>query len=107
MPIQPKVELPDGKTQVGQGGRLFVLRAALVILVIPALLFIAYAAFALQGDREDFPSKPMQTWPIGVSSLLLTAALAWFAARPSRGLQPMIVVIALLFFCVTWATFLL
>jgi hypothetical protein len=107
MPIRPKVEIRDGKTRTGQEGGMFLLRAGLIIVVVPALLFLSYAAFALQGEREDFPSKPLETWPIGVSALVLAAALAWFAARPSRGSQPLIVAIALLFFFLAWAIFLL
>lgn len=86
---------------------MFLLRAGLVVVVVPALLFLSYAAFALQGDREDFPSKPLETWPIGVSALFLAAALSWLAARPSRGSQPLVVGIALLLFFLAWAIFLL
>jgi hypothetical protein len=107
VPIRPKVEVPDTEPQHAQGSGFFVLRAALFVLVVPALVVVGYAALALQGDREDFPSKPMQTWPIGVSALLLAAALSWVAARPSRGLQPVVVVIALFFFFVAWASYLL
>jgi hypothetical protein len=105
--IRPRVELSDPKTQRTQGSSLILLRAALLVLAVPALVFVVYAALALQGHREDFPSKPMQTWPVGVSSLLLAAALLWVAARPSRGLQPVIVVMTLFFFLITWAMFLL
>lgn len=86
---------------------MFLLRAGLIVVVVPALLFLSYVAFALQGEREDFPSKPLETWPIGVSALVLAAALSWLAARPSRGSQPLIVALALLFFFVSWAIFLL
>ena len=79
------------------------LRATVLVVVVPALVIVSYGAFSLQGHREDFPSKPMQTWPIGVASLVLAAALCWVAARPSRGLQPIIAVIALVCFMVTWA----
>lgn len=105
--IRPKVESPDTEPRRAQGSGFFLLRATLFVLVVPALVFVGYAALALQGDREDFPSKPMQTWPIAVSALLLAAALSWLAARPSRGLQPVIVVIALMLFIVAWAPYLL
>lgn len=72
--------------------------------MIPALVILGYAALALQGHQEDYPSKPMQTWPIGASALLLAAALSWVAARPSRGLQPAIVAAALVLFIVAWAS---
>jgi hypothetical protein len=104
--IRPQVELPDTNTRHAQRGGLFLLRAVLFVVVVPALIFVGYAALALQGHREDFPSKPMQTWPIGVSSLVLAAALSWVAARPSRGLQPVIVGMALIVFLVAWATYL-
>lgn len=98
--------LPDTKAQHTQGGGLFLLRAALLVVAIPTLVILGYAALALQGHQEDFPSKPMQTWPIGVSSLLLAAALSWVAARPARGLQPAIVGIALALCIVAWASYL-
>lgn len=101
------MELPDTKTRRAEGNAFFLLRAALVVVVIPALVLIGYAALALQGHREDFPSRPMQTWPIGASALALAAALSWFAARPSRGLQPAIVAFALLLFFVAWLSYLL
>lgn len=82
------------------------LRAALLVVVIPALLVLGYAALSLQGHQEDFPSQPMQTWPVGVSSLALAGALAWAAVRPSRGVQPAVVAIALVVFVVAWATYL-
>ena len=100
------MELPDTNTQDAQRGGLFLLRVALFVAVIPALVFVGYAALALQGHREDFPSEPMQTWPIGVSSLMLAAALSWVAARPSRGLQPVVVGVTLVFLLVAWATYL-
>ena len=82
------------------------LRAVLIVVVIPALIVVGYAALSLQGHQEDFPSKPMQTWPIGASSFSLAGALAWAAVRPSRGLQPPVVAIALLAFVAAWATYL-
>jgi len=95
---------PDTKAQHTQGSGLFLLRAALLVVAVPILVVVGYAAFSLQGHREDFPSEPMQTWPIGVSSLLLAAALSWVAARPSRGLQPVIVSMALALYLVAWAS---
>lgn len=101
-----KVNLPEGRAQPPHArGRLF-LRASLLVVIVPALIVVSYGAFSLQGHREDFPSKPMQTWPIGVASLALAAALSWSAARPSRGLQPVVVAIALLFFLAAWAAYL-
>jgi len=100
------MDVPNEENQHAQRSGLFWLRAALVVLVIPALVLLAYAALSLQGHREDFPSKPMQTWPIGLSALLLAAALSWLAARPSRGSQPLIVLSALMLFIGAWATYL-
>jgi amino acid transporter len=97
---------PSGRAEQTRGRSLFFLRAALLVVVIPALVIVSYGAFALQGHQEDFPSKPMQTWPIGVSALTLAAALAWVATRPSRGLQPLVAVVALVCFMVTWAAYL-
>lgn len=100
------MESPNPSTEPAPRGGVFFLRVALVVLVIPTLLVVAYGALALQGHREDFPSEPMQTWPIGVSSLLLAATLSWVAARPSRGLQPAIIALALILFVVAWAALL-
>ena len=83
------------------------LRIALVVVVIPALVVLGYVALALQGHQEDFPSKQMQTWPIGASSLVLAGVLSWAAARPSRELQPVIAAIALAFFLLAWGAYLL
>jgi len=101
------VEIPNTDTRPAQGSGFFLLRATLAVLVVPALVVLGYAALALQGHREDFPSKPMQTWPLGVSALLLAAAVSWVAARPSRGLQPVVVVMALFLAIVTWVSYFL
>jgi hypothetical protein len=102
-----QMEVP-GQAQAPRGrGTLFFLRAALLVVAVPALVVIGYAALSLQGHQEDFPSKPMQTWPIGVTSLALAAALAWAAARPWQGLQPLLLVTCLALFVSAWATFLL
>jgi hypothetical protein len=85
---------------------MFLLRAVLLVLVVPGLVVIAYGAFSLQGHQEDFPSEPIQSWPIGVTSLALAAALSWAVLRPSRGLQPALIAITLLLFAAAWATFL-
>lgn len=100
------MELPDANVQPPRGRGLLFLRASLLVVVVPALLIVSYGAFSLQGHREDFPSKPMQTWSIGVASLALAAALSWSAARPSRGLQPVVVAIALVCFLAAWAAYL-
>jgi amino acid transporter len=104
--MRSPVDLPSARTEQTRGRSLFFLRAVLLVVVVPALVIVSYGAFALQGHQEDFPSKPMQTWPIGVSALALAAALAWVATRPSRGLQPLVAVIALVCFMVTWAAYL-
>ena len=100
------MEASDAKQEPTPRGGLFLLRAVLATLVIPALLVVAYAALSLQGHREDYPSQPMQTWPIGLSSLLLAAALLWVTARPSRGAQPIVAAAASGFFLLTWAALL-
>lgn len=85
---------------------MFLLRAVLLVLVVPGLIVVAYGAFNLQGHREDYPSEPMQTWPIGVTSLALAASLTWLALRPSRGFQPALVATTLALFALAWASFL-
>jgi hypothetical protein len=101
------VEASDARQEPTYRGALFLLRAVLATLVIPALLVVAYAALSLQGHREDYPSQPMRTWPIGLSSLVLAAALLWVTARPSRGIQPLAVAAALVFFLLAWTALLL
>lgn len=101
------MEFPDTKAKPPRRGGRSLLRIALVVVVIPTLVVLGYVGLALQGHQEDFPSKPMQTWPIGVSSLILAGSLSWVAARPSRGLQPVIAAMALVFFLVAWAAYLL
>jgi hypothetical protein len=88
-------------------GTFFLLRAVVLVVVVPALLITGYAALSLQGHQEDFPSKPMQTWPIGVSSLILAPVLSWAALKPSRGSQLAAVALALVCFAAAWASFLL
>jgi len=100
------VELRNARAQHTRDRGLLFLRASLLVVIAPALLIVSYGAFSLQGHREDFPSKPMQTWPIGVTSLALAATLSWVAARPSRGLQPLIAAVALMCFTVAWTAYL-
>jgi hypothetical protein len=101
------VEASDARQESTRRGGLFLLRAVLATVVIPALLIVGYAALSLQGHREDYPSQPMQTWPIGLSSLLLAATLLWVSARPSHGAQPIAVTAAFAFFLLAWAALLL
>jgi hypothetical protein len=101
-----EVDLPDTSTQPTRKRVALFLRGVLIVVVIPALVVVGYGGLSLQGHQEDFPSKPMQTWPIGVSSFALAGALAWAAAQPSRGLQPVVVAIALVAFAVAWAIYL-
>jgi hypothetical protein len=100
------VDLLNTSTKSTRWGTTFLLRALLLVLVVPALIFVAYAALSLQGHQEDFPSQPMQTWPIGISSLALAATVAWAAVRPSKGLQPVVIAIAIVAFAAAWATYL-
>ena len=100
------MDLPDAKAQRPRAKGPLFLRASLLVVVVPVLIIVSYGAFSLQGHREGFPSKPMQTWPIGITSLALAAALSWSAARPSRGLQPVVVAIALVCFLAAWAAYL-
>jgi hypothetical protein len=99
------VTLPDTARPTPKGAALF-LRGVLLVAVVPFLIVVAYGALSLQGHREDSPSQPMQTWPIGISSFVLAAALAWAAVRPSRRLQPVVIAIAFVAFAAAWATFL-
>lgn len=101
------MEVSEASPESRRRGSIFWLRAALLCVVIPALIVVGYAAMSLQGHREDYPSKPMQTWPIGISSFLLAAALSWAAARPSRGMQPVVIATCLVLFLAAWITFLL
>jgi hypothetical protein len=100
------VDLLDTRTKPPRQGAAFLLRAVLLVVVLPALVVVAYATFALQGHREDFPSQPMQTWPMGISSLALAAALGWTAIRPTGGFQAALVTISLVAFIAALATFL-
>jgi hypothetical protein len=99
------VGLTEARTEPRRGG-FFLLRAVLLVVVVPVLVVVGYGAFSLQGHQEDFPSKPMQTWPIGATSFVLAAALSWAVARPSRGLQPAIVAVALVSFLLAWVPYL-
>ncbi len=72
------------KSAEQKGGWLWWLRALTLVVVVPFLLLLGYAGFSLQGYTNDSGSKPLQTWPSGVASLLLAGILAWVAlkARP-------------------------
>ena len=67
-----------------KGGWLWWIRALILVVFVPALLFLGYVGFSLQGYTNDSGSKPLQTWPSGAASLLLAGILAWAAlkARP-------------------------
>lgn len=79
------------------------LRAVCLVLVVPALLVLAWAAFGLQGYQNDPQSQSFQTWPAGVGTLLLAAALGWICTRrPSTPLQRWVMGLALFVFVATW-----
>jgi hypothetical protein len=94
----------DPKAEGDRRGVSFWLRAICLVLVIPALLVLAWAAFGLQGYQNDPQSKSFQTWPAGVGSLVLAAALGWICLRrPSTRLQRWVAGLAFFVFLVTWA----
>jgi hypothetical protein len=76
-----------------------------LVLLVPGLVVIAWAAFGLQGYQNDPQSDTFQTWPAGVTSLALAASLAWIAVRPSG--QPYQQIIAGLAFVVCVASWIL
>ena len=63
-------------------GWLFWARAIVLVVVVPMLLVVGYASFALQGSGTDLDSDPIQTWPFSVVSLILGGVLTWVAVRP-------------------------
>jgi hypothetical protein len=64
---------------------------------------LAWAAFGLQGYQGDQGSKSFQTWPAGVATLALAAALAWVCVRrPIDPLQRWVAGLALVVFASTW-----
>jgi hypothetical protein len=82
---------PDPERHARRQRTAFLLRAVALVLLIPALLVIALAAFNLQGYQNDPQSAVFQTWPIGATSLALAAALTWMVIRPSEDLPQKIV----------------
>jgi len=81
----------------------FWLRAITLVLIVPALVVIAWAAFGLQGYQNDPQSDVFQTWPAGVASLALAGSLAWMAIRPSaKSLQGIVAGAAFVAFVVSW-----
>jgi len=65
------MDASDLESQSPRRGAGFVLRALTLVLIVPALLVIAWAAFGLQGYQNDPQSSVFQTWPIGVTSIAL------------------------------------
>lgn len=79
------------------------LRAITLVLLVPGLLVIAWAAFGLQGYQNDPQSDTFQTWPAGIASLAFAASLAWLAIRPSgESLQKIVTAAAFVVFVVSW-----
>ncbi len=75
----------------------------MLVLIAPALVVIAWAAFGLQGYQNDPQSDVFQTWPAGVASIALAGCLAWMAIRPSdEALQTIFTGVAFLAFMVSW-----
>jgi hypothetical protein len=80
-----------------------VLRALTLVLLVPALVVIAWGAFNLQGYQNDPQSAVFQTWHLGVTSLALAASLAWMSLRPSEeSLQKIVVAAAVGAFAISW-----
>ena len=91
------------KPQAAQRGAGFWLRAITLVLIVPTLVVIAWAAFGLQGYQNDPQSDVFQTWPAGVASLALAASLVWMAIYRSAGpLQKIITGMAFGAFVITW-----
>jgi len=79
------------------------LRAITLVLFVPALVVVAWAAFGLQGYQNDPESAVFQTWPAGVASLALAGSLTWMAIRPSGGsFQKIVTGMAFAFFAISW-----
>jgi hypothetical protein len=86
-----------------QRGAGFWLRAITLVLIVPALVVIALAAFGLQGYQNDPQSDVFQTWPAGVASLALAGCFAWMAIRPSdEPLQKVVTGMASVAFVISW-----
>jgi FtsH-binding integral membrane protein len=97
------MDAPDPERHTEQHGAAFLLRAITLVLLVPALIVIAWAAFNLQGYQNDPQSAVFQTWPVGVASLALAASLAWLAIRPSReSPQKVVTAGAFVAFMVSW-----
>jgi hypothetical protein len=94
---------PNLEPQSTQRGAGFWLRAITLVLIIPALVVIAWVAFGLQGYQNDPQSVAFQTWPAGVTSLALAGSLAWMAARPAdESLQKIVTGVAFVVFVMSW-----
>jgi len=94
---------PDLEPQSTRRGAGFWLRAITLVLIVPALVVIAWAAFGLQGYQNDPQSDVFQTLPAGVASLALAASLAWMVIRPSGGsLQGIVTGMAFIAFMLSW-----
>jgi hypothetical protein len=81
MPSYLVVHVESVKPGEQKGGWLWWIRALIVVVVIPFLLFLGYVGFSLQDYTNDSGSKPLQTWPSGAASLLLAGILAWIALK--------------------------
>lgn len=81
----------------------FWLRALTLVLIVPGLVVLGWAAFGLQGYQNDPESKTFQTWPAGVASICLAVCLAWIALKPSHDPpQRVITGLAVVAFLVSW-----
>lgn len=97
------MELPDPEPPANRHGAAFFLRAVTLVLLVPGLVVIAWAAFGLQGYQNDPQSDVFQTWPAGIASLVLAASLAWTAIRPLGGsLQKIVTAGAFVALVVSW-----
>lgn len=94
---------PDLEPQSTRRGGGFWLRAVTLVLIVPALVVLAWAAFGLQGYQNDPQSAVFQTWPAGVASLALAGSLAWMVIRPSdKSLQGLVACTAFVAFLLSW-----
>jgi len=93
------------ESQSTRRGGGFVLRALTIVLLVPALLVLAWAAFGLQGYQNDPQSSVFQTWPIGVTSIALAGSLAWIAFRPAKeSPQRLVTAAAFVTFVLSWVS---
>jgi hypothetical protein len=94
---------PDLEPEAMRRGAGFWLRAITLVLIVPGLVIVAWAAFGLQGYQNDPQSDVFETWPAGATSLALAACIAWMAIRPSKtSLQKIVTGGAFAAFVISW-----